>query len=90
MSLAIGNIIDLEYADDYSIEASNITYSLVARIHNSGKKIFVWTINDENTMKKMIDLNVDNLITDNISLAKDSLNNSQNINIIQELIKALI
>ena len=90
MSFAIGNIIDLEYADNYSIEASNITYNLVARIHNSGKKIFVWTIDDIDTIYKMLDLNVDNIITDNITLVKESLTNKQDVNIIQEIIKAII
>ena len=90
MSFAIGNIIDLSSADIYSIEASNIKYSLVARIHNSGKKIFVWTINDIDTLYKMIDLNVDNIITDNIVQAKEALNSNQEINIINELIKSII
>ena len=90
MSLAIGNIIDLSAADDYSIEASNIKYNLVARIHNSGKKLFVWTINDEDTLYKMIDLNVDNIITDNVNLAKLAITEQKDINIINELIKALI
>ena len=90
MSFAIGNIIDLSAADGYSIEASNIKYTLVARIHNSGKKIFVWTINDEATLYKMIDLNVDNIITNDVNLAKEALYYGQEVNIINELIKALI
>ena len=90
MSIAIGNIIDLSAADDYSIEASNIKYNLVARIHNSGKKVFVWTINDEETLYKMIDLNVDNIITDNITQTKEFLTSEQDINIINELIKTII
>ena len=90
MSLAIGNIIDLSAADNYSIEASNIKYSLVARIHNSGKKLFVWTINDEETLHKMIDLNVDNIITDNVNQAKEALSTEQEVNIINELIKVLL
>lgn len=90
MSIAIGNIIDLSSADDYSIEASNITYNLVARIHNSGKKVFVWTINDEEIARKMIDLNVDNIITDDILLIRDEINNNQKINIFQEIIRKLL
>lgn len=90
MTIAIGNIIDLSAADDYSIEASNIKYNLVARIHNSGKKVFVWTINDEETLYKMIDLNVDNIITDNVHQTKQFLSTEQDINIINELIKTII
>ena len=90
MSIAIGNIIDLSAADSYSVEAASIKYNLVARIHNSGKKLFVWTINDQETIDKMIDLNVDNIITDNITLAKEALTTEKDINIINELIKALV
>ena len=90
MSIAIGNIIDLSSADIYSIEASSIKYSLVARIHNSGKKVFAWTINDEETLHKMIDLNVDNIITDDIKQAQNALTSSEEINIINELIKLIV
>jgi len=40
-----------------------------------GLKIHVWTINDENTMIKLIDLGVDGIITDRPKALKDLLSN---------------
>ena len=60
------------------------------KVIGAGKKLFVWTINDEDTLYKMIDLNVDNIITDNVNLAKLAITEQKDINIINELIKALI
>ena len=38
-----------------------------------GLKIHVWTINDEDTMQKLIDLGVDGIITDRPKTLKDLL-----------------
>ncbi len=86
MSLAYGDLTKLTYADHFSIEASSINQSLVNKIHNSGKELYAWTINTEENMQKMIDLGVDNIITDNITLAKDTIAKSKTSNIIQEYI----
>jgi len=36
--------------------------------HNNGLKVNVWTVNEENNMRKLINLGVDGIITDDISL----------------------
>ncbi len=84
MSFAYGDITKLTSADHFSIEASSITENLVKRIHKENKKIFAWTINTEEKMQKMIDLKVDNLITDNITLAKKTLEKNKSKNGIEE------
>ncbi len=86
MSLAYGNILDLKEADNFSIEASSITKKLVKEIHNAGKEIYAWTVNTKENMNKMIDLNVDNIITDNINLAKETIYESKTSNIILKYI----
>ena len=86
MSIAIGDITKLEYADGFSIEASNINKKLVNKIHNEGKEILAWTVNTEESINKMIDLSVDNIITDNISLAKDLIIQSKSSNLIIDYI----
>ena len=87
MSLAYGDITELTAADHFSIEASNVNQSLVKKVHNAGKELYVWTVNTEENMQKMIELHVDNLITDNITLAKDTITKSKTSNIIQEYIR---
>ena len=88
-SIAIGNITKLKDADAFSIETTNINKKLVKRIHNEGKEIYAWTVNTEESINKMIDLNVDNIITDNITLSKELVIKSRNSNLINEFIKRL-
>lgn len=87
MGLAYGNITQLEAADCFSIEATSVTEKLVTRVHNAGKEIYVWTVNNEDNISKMTDLNVDNIITDNVPLAKRLIMESQTSNIIVEYMK---
>lgn len=87
MSIAIGNITLLDKADVFSIESSNVTENLVKKVHNSGKELLVWTVNNESSINKMIDLNVDNIITDEITLAKNTIIKSKSSNIVSEYVK---
>ena len=89
MSLAYGSITSLKYADHFSVEASSVNKPLVKRIHNNGKKLYVWTVNNKESISKMIDYQVDNIITDNITLAKDTIYESKTSNIIKEYIKLI-
>ncbi len=86
MSLAYGDITTLKYADHFSIEATSVTSALVNRVHKEGKELYVWTINVEDNMRKMIDLGVDNIITDDIKLAKDTIYSSKTSNLINEYV----
>ena len=45
---------------------------------DKGKQIFVWTVNDQDMMSKMIDLNVDSIITDNPFLVNDTIYSKKN------------
>ncbi len=87
MSIAVGDVILLDKADSFSIEASNINKYIVNKIHNNGKELYAWTVNTDENIKKMIDYNVDNIITDNITLAKNIIANSKTSNLINEFIK---
>ncbi len=44
--------------------------------HQKNLKIFPWTINEENIMRKLIDLNIDGIITDDIALLNQVLGRS--------------
>lgn len=86
-SVFYGDIQAFPCADVFSLETSNITNRLVSQIHKEGKEIYVWTLNTEENMHKMIEFNVDNLITDNIELAKKAIVYSKKSNFIWEYIK---
>ncbi|MDO5539379.1 MAG: glycerophosphodiester phosphodiesterase family protein [Eubacteriales bacterium] len=89
MSLAYGNINRLKYADNFSVEAASVTPGMVSRVHNAGKQIYAWTINNRNAINRMIDLNVDNIITDNVTLAQKCIYESKTSDVIQKLVRFL-
>ena len=55
-----------------------VTKRFVDFIHSKGLKICVWTINDEKTFKKLIDMGVDGIITDKPKLLFQVLNSQSN------------
>lgn len=42
--------------------------------HEKGLKVFAWTVNSKRKMKKLIKLGIDGILTNDISLLKDALN----------------
>lgn len=71
--VAYGNLADLKYADGFSIEQNFITKKLVNSIKNKEKDLYVWTVNNMKMIEKMIELGVDNIITDNPLKAKETI-----------------
>ena len=55
-----------------------VTKRFVDFVHSKGLKICVWTINDEKTFKKLIDIGVDGIITDKPKLLFQVLNSETN------------
>jgi glycerophosphoryl diester phosphodiesterase len=51
-------------ADFLSISAARATPRLVRAVHRRGEKVHVWTVNDLNNALSMIEMGVDNIITD--------------------------
>ena len=86
MSIAYGDITKLDKADIFSIEATNVSKPLVKKVHNEGKELLVWTVNDPGNVDKMIKLNVDNIITYDIKGTKEEIENSKTSNLIYEFI----
>ncbi len=89
MSFAYGNIISLTAADSFSIEASSITKTLVENIHAAGKEVYAWTVNTENSISEMIQFNVDNIITDQITLAKDTISTQRPTSLLENYLELL-
>ena len=49
------------------------TPPMIARLHDAGVEVHVWTINDKATMQALLDLGVDGLVTDRADIAMDVL-----------------
>lgn len=69
MAMAYGNVELLDYADFLSVKHTYVTDEFVKAAHACGKEVHVWTVNSRYHMKRMIMLNVDNLITDRPEMA---------------------
>lgn len=89
MSIAYGDINQLTAADHFSVEAMNVTRSMISRVHNAGKQLYAWTVNTKESITKMIEMNVDNIITDDIELARECIYESRYSSLLRELLKAL-
>ena len=60
---AVGSLSRME-ADFLSISATRVTPRLVKNAHRLGRKVHVWTVNDLNNALSMMEMGVDNIITD--------------------------
>jgi len=67
-SVSFGDITRLE-ADFFAVNASFASRAFIRNIHNRGKKVLVWTINDPVSMSAMMSKGVDGIITDKPQLA---------------------
>lgn len=70
------------YSELTDIDAVSLNYifvnkSVVEAAHQNGKLIFVWTVNNENDIKHMLTLGVDNIITDRPDLALEIINSDK-------------
>ncbi len=72
--LTLGDLTALN-VDFYTIEQTIITKKLVKSIHRSKKEVFAWTVNDEEDMESVLNLNVDGIITDRPKLLKEVIKN---------------
>lgn len=72
LSVAYGSYAGLDYIDGVSIKSSFLTRKLVHDIHDNGKSVYAWTVNQSSEMERMYSLGIDSLITDYPSQAKDT------------------
>jgi glycerophosphoryl diester phosphodiesterase len=50
-----------------------LTPPLVKTVHRAGKRVQIWTVDDSETMERLIDTGVDGIFTDRIDTLKDVL-----------------
>jgi len=51
-----------------------VTERLVERYHRAGLEVHVWTVNDEDTMRRLLAIGVDGLVTDRADIAMSVIN----------------
>ena len=77
LALGVGNYYDLPDADFFSVETTFITSGMVNAIHLRGKTVSAWTIDRETDASHMLELGVDDLITDKPDMVQDLLAQNQ-------------
>lgn len=66
---ALGNLAQLD-VDFLAVNSSMATANFVRRSRESGKRVFVWTLNDAVSISRMMSLGVDGIITDEPRMAR--------------------
>lgn len=90
MTSSYGYFADLEDVDVFSVKHSYITEYIVESVHLQGKQICAWTVNSQKTMERMINMGVDNLITDKPLLARQKVFEMENSTLINQYIDMLL
>ncbi len=86
-SFLYGNLESLKEADVFSVSETNLTKNLIEQVHEQGKEIYVWTVNNSENIQKMKEMGVDNVITDDVELAKKILAVPKKKNVLTDSIK---
>jgi len=71
--VGIGDVQNLECADILSIQETFATYDTVEAMHRAGKKVFVWTVNEETSMEHLVNIGVDAILTNDPVLGQSVL-----------------
>ena len=73
MVIAVGNLNDIDYTDNITIEETNVTPELVREMHAQGKKVFCWTVDLDDTVQYLVSCDVDVIGTDNPMLISNAV-----------------
>lgn len=73
MVIAVGDLNDIEYTDNITIEESYVTPELVRAMHEQGIKVFCWTVDLDDTVQYLVSCDVDVIGTDNPMLINNAL-----------------
>lgn len=63
--------------DFFTIEYTTLNQNFIESAHSDGKKVYVWTPNDKDTMNRMLFYGVDGMITDRMALLNQTINHSE-------------
>ena len=78
-TVGIGDLQSLDDVQIISIQETFATYDNVKALHLAGKKVFVWTVNESSTMERLVGLNVDAILTNNVEAASEVMANHHGI-----------
>ncbi|MBL1225150.1 glycerophosphoryl diester phosphodiesterase membrane domain-containing protein [Enterococcus sp. BWR-S5] len=59
--------------DFFTMEYTTLNRNFIDAAHSDGKKVYAWTVNDEDTMTRMMFYGVDGIITDYMTLLNETV-----------------
>lgn len=65
-------------ANAYTMEETTLNEAFVNEAHAHRQQVYAWTVDDEDDMTRMLFLNVDGIITDNLTDLKSTINSTFN------------
>lgn len=87
LSVAYGSFYEMNDMDFFSVNASFLTKRTVDAIHNSGKEVYAWTVNNEDAIRNLSNKGVDNIITDYPILAAETVYSRDTSETIRNMLK---
>jgi glycerophosphoryl diester phosphodiesterase len=82
---SIGNLASLD-TDFLAVNTGMATTRFVKRAQDSGKQVYVWTVNDPVTMSRMISLGVNGIITDEPAMAREVIEERADLSTVERLL----
>ena len=89
-SVSYGNFTNLEYADGYSVESTLLSQNFVSQAQKAGKQVYVWTVNSEDQLEKVVSMGIDNVITDDPVMAKELIYKQEHSTFWDRYVKQLL
>jgi glycerophosphoryl diester phosphodiesterase len=84
VTAAVGDVTRTE-ADFLSLNSARATRTLISRAQAAGKQVHVWTVNDPEVMLRMLERDVDNIITDDPALLVRVLRERSALSVAEQL-----
>lgn len=82
---AFGNLSNLD-VDFLAVNTALATSGFIRRTQSAGKQVYVWTVNDQTSMSRMMSLGVDGIITDEPEMARTVLTERLDLNSVERLL----
>ncbi|MGO3115630.1 glycerophosphoryl diester phosphodiesterase membrane domain-containing protein [Enterococcus pseudoavium] len=60
-------------ANAYTMEETTLTGDFVQQAHEEKKEVYAWTVNDADAMDRMISLNVNGIVTDDLKMLQEQI-----------------
>lgn len=60
-------------ANAYTMEETTLTGDFVQRAHQEKKEVYAWTVNDADSMDRMVSLNVNGIVTDDLQTLQEQI-----------------